>query len=285
MLMKKTDHIILGLIFFLVSPLYAATLAKNQLLLSTDISYTSARSLWKGDGDKITFQDNDSNATHNDRSLLDGATSYLNFGLQASYGTPLWGIQADLRLDYTMSKMRHATHPTEANGAENAEVNGLSNIEVKLSKKVLSWQRGSLVGYLGYRNPVDSDPKSPSFLAINDFSTHYNFGAKVSQHLYKKLSSYTDFSYTVRTRADKLKTEKLPANQHTLKLDFLYAHDDKLSLGTGLVWRHTYKGPDISTPAFARALGKAKHPLFTPLGSVFWPILSTSPIFFPPPAG
>ena len=252
--------------FLLISALSTQTsfgaLGEGQMMLMTDVSYTSARELWKGNSDEVYFQDA-AGTKHLDNTVVRGAkTQYMNLGVELAYGTQLWGIETSLRLDYTSSKIMNATHPNTANGAVGTEVNNLSGIKLKLAKDFYAGDWLTTGAYFEYKNPVESKPKSPSFIAVTDFSSHYTLGFRGQLYLSSFVLTYYDINYTVRSKASALKTEDIPGNQSTAKLDFIYAYDEKLSFGVGFGYRHTFKGADISTPAFGAAGAKAGHPPF-----------------------
>ena len=252
--------IVVAVMLFLTHPA-VATLQENQMMISTDLSYTTARELWKGKDDEISYQDAEGD-THPDGTVKDGKTQFTNLGLEFSYGTPVWGIQSDLRIDYTSSRMRGATHPNAKNGKEDDGVDQLSGIAVKFLKDMFSSDSLTLTPYIGYKHPVEDEPEVPTFIAVNDFSHHYNLGLKTAFSLTPHFYTFFDAKYTMRSKDSKLKDDQLPADQATGKLDFLYAYDASLSFGGGLVYQHTMAGPDISTPRFGANAKEAGHPPF-----------------------
>jgi len=235
-----------------------STYAKNTFILSTDLTYSSARELWFGNSDEVTFQDSEM-GTHPNGSLRDAKASYWNYGLEGRYHLSKLSLEASLRLDYTMSRMKDGSTPSLASGAEGAAVNQLSGLTLKLSKRILKRKKIDLTGYFEYRNPIESDPANPTFIAVNDFATHLSLGFKSSFTIMNKLYAYLDAKYTKRSTADTFETDELPADQVMVKLDFLYAYDDKFSFGSGLTWKHTFSGLQIASPAFGAAIARIGH--------------------------
>jgi hypothetical protein len=230
--------------------------------ITTDVSYTSARELWKGNSEEVTFQDAEGDVhTSTAGNPLEAKTKFYNFGLTIGYQKLPFGLTTELRLDYTVSKIRNATHPNPANGMEDSGLSRLSGAELKLSKNIIN-NNFSFGTYFSFRHPIDSKPTAPSFIALNDFSTHLSFGLNSSYKLTPSTYLYYDVKYTKRSLDSKYDSFDLLSNKINMKIDLLYLYDQKISFGGGLVWNHTFSGPDISTSEFGSATTAIKHPVF-----------------------
>ena len=243
-------------LLMVASPMaWGKTIPSGNAFVSTDFSYTSARDLWKGNGQEAIFSDNNAD------TRVRGKTTSYNYGLSASFGIP-FGMQLDFRTQYTTTRMNNATHPNAANGAMGASVRGISEASLILKKHVYanSWLDQDF--YIGYRHPGETTPQSPTFIAITDFSNHYILGSETGFHFSKQWSFVNDIRYIMRSEADKLATMELPSDQMEWSGRLSWQYDSKLTLSSSAIWRHTFSGPDISTADFVTAVGLAGHPPF-----------------------
>ena len=220
----------------------AGVMAQGAQSVSVDYSRTNANKLWKGTS-------SDAYMTAAESNLGIGETTYQTYAVNYSRGLG-FGLQLDFRLGYATSIIEDGSHPgagTNNNGPgpKDFRQKDINEVSLKLTYNLLAGANHSTNVYFQYRHPGASDtPTNPTFLALNDFSTHMVFGLTEAYSL-GKLSFVLDANYTKRSTADKLEAFELPGDQINLKLDLPYRFSNRVTAGTGLVYRHTTSGPDI----------------------------------------
>jgi len=231
----------------------AGSLASGVQMISSDLSITKANSLWKGDSNVYTFADAQATALPAGGTAT-ANTTYYNVGVQYTRGLAN-ASQLEFRVDYATSGMENGNHGATESGDK---VSQLAGVELKYTKdfsKILS-------GYVGIKHPTNSDPDEKTFIAVNDYSTHYFLGLKGSMDISQNWYQYWDIKYISRSRQSDIVVQELPADQGEIKLDFLYTAGEKLSLGAGLLGHHTFHGLDIGRGDWGTAVGEAGHPPF-----------------------
>ena len=192
-----------------------------------------------------------------------GKTTYKTYSLNYGRGFA-WGLQADFRLSYGTSIIEHGTHPNALVGPVDSKQSKISEVSLKLTKNLISTSAHSTNVYFQYKSPGgNSEVANPTFLAVNDFSTHMVLGVTESLSLIENWRWILDVNYTKRSRADLLDSFELPADQINVTLDLPYQLSERVSAGVGMVMRHTTSGPDIGGSDW----GGGK-PLFTAAGGI-----------------
>ena len=221
----------------------AAVMDKGVQTLTFDYSRTSANSIWKGDNKINYFCANTGSGADCGNGI--GQTTYTTYSLGHGIGLG-WGLQLDTRVTYTVSVMDYGSHPAQAVGPVDAPQKDISEVSLRLTKNLISKEKHGTDVYLQYKHPGGNDePQNPTFLAVNDYSSHLTLGVTETLNLVKNWTWIFDASYTKRSTADKLKAFDLPADQLNFRLDLPYQFSDRISAGAGLTYLHTTGGPDI----------------------------------------
>jgi len=223
---------------------FSKNIPRGMSIISLDFNTTSARELWYGDKDLHPFCDNSNGTCDPDHTY--GQQSFTSFGLNYSYGFAK-NFQVDVRIAYTKSKLKDASH---ADAKEDDTVKQISEMALKLGWDAYENSWYLVNAYLSYRHPWNTDPKHPSFIAVNDFSQHLNAGIFQSFKIFEKVTLLNDWRAVFRTTQDWFKEEDLPANQFRWDLNLSTQISDTFAFGGGFSWLHTYSGPDIGTPEF-----------------------------------
>jgi len=222
----------------------AGVMAKGAQSVTVDYSRTNANKLWKGTSSDAYMYD-----ANNSANAEIGETTFQTYAVNYSRGLG-FGLQMDFRLGYATSIIEDGSHPgagTNNNGPGPKDIRqkDINEVSLKLTYNVLSGANHSTNVYFQYKHPGASDtPTNPTFLALNDYSSHMVFGVTETYSL-NKLSFVLDLNYAMRSTADKLEAFDLPGDQINLKLDLPYQFSDRVTAGTGLAYRHTTSGPDI----------------------------------------
>ncbi|MBT7608837.1 MAG: hypothetical protein HN576_03720 [Bacteriovoracaceae bacterium] len=241
--MRTISKILLLAGLFLSTGLYANVLDNGSQVLSIDYSQTNAQSLWKGSSTENYFCNNTGSGASCDTGI--GKTTYSTYSLNYGRGLGL-GLQADFRLTYATSIIEHGSHPNPTVGGVDTKQSKISEISLKMTKNLISKSSHSTNVYFQYKSPgANSEVANPTFLSVNDFSTHMTLGLTETLSLFENWRWIFDVNYTKRSRADLLESFELPADQINVTLDLPYQLSERISAGMGLVMRHTTNGPDI----------------------------------------
>jgi hypothetical protein len=241
----KISKIVKALVLALVvsTSVHANVLDDGAQTVFVDYSQTSAHSLWKGNSDENYFCNNSGTGASCDTGIA--KTTYKTYSLNYGRGFA-WGLQADFRLSYATSIIEHGTHPALLVGPVDSKQSEISEVSLKLTKNLISTSAHSTNVYFQYKSPGgNSEVANPTFLAVNDFSTHMVLGVTESLSLIKNWRWVLDVNYTKRSRADLLDSFELPADQINVALDLPYQLSERVNVGVGMVMRHTTSGPDI----------------------------------------
>jgi hypothetical protein len=231
-------------------------LAPGKLSVHQGFGARSASSLWAGatSRDIGSTQSPSVQSTGTQAATPTGPSSGNVLSLvsttSASIGLPR-GFQIDASLEYMYSSL--------AGGSEGGRVDGdfergLSEIGVRLNKSVYDSTSKkdlglgfSFLAYSGVRTPGNAPPSGDKFLALNDGTTKFDFGAQASL-TYGKVGLSTDFTLIVRANRDL-------ANQFNWKTKLPLTFLKGVTFGPALQYFNTLEGIDIDSAEFA-ALAK-----------------------------
>ena len=244
---------IIAILTLIISvPALSKNIPKGMSLISLDYNYTTARELWYGDNTLHNFCDNAGTKGNCEESNPYGQQRFNSYGLNYSYGFAK-DFQLDFRVAYTKSKLKYASH---ADAKQDETVKQISEMALKVGWDAYENNIFLLNIYLAYAHPWNTNPKHPSFIAVNDFSQHLSAGMFNSVKIVERFSFLSDFRVIFRTAQDWFEEEDLPANQFRWDMNFSYQVSSMFNFGGGISWLHTFKGPDIGSQEWKDLIAK-----------------------------